>query len=279
MARRDRARVLDAGHRRTRASSPDGELTSGPARNPLPLPSSMGALVGEIFAAGQLEALADWARGLQQRDVLRSVDPTLRDPGVMRAERVLDRARRSSGCSLVWRCRRPAGRRPPQFRRHRAQVAASVEAVEDHLARVAVLAALVVDVGLEPSSRGSPSSSAVSSHGPSGPCVSNDLPARPCSPAGSRPAASARRRRVRRRKSPAEASPQNMPCGQPPVRARCSRFDGTGASLQSSSARQGSKLRHNAMSWRRVRGGGVIGGPAFSRACRRGRHSSARSSP
>ncbi len=59
--------------------------------------SSMGALVGGIFAAGQLEAFADWARGLQQRDVLRLVDPALRDPGVMRAERVLDRVRELVG--------------------------------------------------------------------------------------------------------------------------------------------------------------------------------------
>lgn len=59
--------------------------------------SSMGALVGGIFAAGQLEAFAEWALGLQQRDVLRLVDPALRDPGVMRAERLLGRVRELVG--------------------------------------------------------------------------------------------------------------------------------------------------------------------------------------
>lgn len=48
----------------------------------------MGALVGWIFAAGELDGFAEWALGLHQRDVARLVDvasPT--GPGVVRAQR------------------------------------------------------------------------------------------------------------------------------------------------------------------------------------------------
>jgi NTE family protein len=59
--------------------------------------SSMGALVGGIFAAGKLEAFADWALSLHQRDVLRMADISLARSGVMRAERVLARVRELVG--------------------------------------------------------------------------------------------------------------------------------------------------------------------------------------
>ncbi len=55
--------------------------------------SSMGALVGGIFAAGKLEAFADWALSLHLHDVVRLADVSLTRAGVMRAERVLDRVR------------------------------------------------------------------------------------------------------------------------------------------------------------------------------------------
>jgi len=50
--------------------------------------TSMGALVGGLHAAGVLPAYAEWARGLTQRDVLRLLDPTIRAPGAIRAEKV-----------------------------------------------------------------------------------------------------------------------------------------------------------------------------------------------
>ena len=59
--------------------------------------SSMGALLGGIFAAGKLEAFADWALSLHQRDVLRMADISLTGSGVMRAERVLARVRELVG--------------------------------------------------------------------------------------------------------------------------------------------------------------------------------------
>jgi NTE family protein len=51
--------------------------------------SSMGALVGGVFAAGELPAYTEWVLGLSQRAVLRQMDPALASGGVMRAERVL----------------------------------------------------------------------------------------------------------------------------------------------------------------------------------------------
>ena len=51
--------------------------------------SSMGALVGGLHAAGQLEDYAAWVRGLRQLDVVRLLDPSLSAPGVIRAEKVV----------------------------------------------------------------------------------------------------------------------------------------------------------------------------------------------
>ncbi len=50
--------------------------------------TSMGALVGGLHAAGVRREYADWASALTQRDVLRLLDPTLRAPGAIRAEKV-----------------------------------------------------------------------------------------------------------------------------------------------------------------------------------------------
>ncbi|TSE01457.1 esterase [Skermania sp. ID1734] len=52
--------------------------------------SSMGALVGGLFAAGKMEQFAEWATGLGPLDVIRLLDPTLTASGVIRAERILD---------------------------------------------------------------------------------------------------------------------------------------------------------------------------------------------
>ena len=52
--------------------------------------SSMGALVGGLFAAGKLEAFTEWALGITQVDVIRMLDPAIMGPGVIRAEKVID---------------------------------------------------------------------------------------------------------------------------------------------------------------------------------------------
>lgn len=53
--------------------------------------TSMGALVGGLHAAGQLEAYTDWARSLTQRNVLRLLDPSIKAPGAIRADKILAR--------------------------------------------------------------------------------------------------------------------------------------------------------------------------------------------
>ena len=53
--------------------------------------SSMGALVGGLYAAGGMEAYAEWVRGLTHRDVLRMYDLSPRAPGAIRAERIFAR--------------------------------------------------------------------------------------------------------------------------------------------------------------------------------------------
>lgn len=50
--------------------------------------ASMGALVGGLRAAGRLDEYAEWARGLNQLDVMRLLDPSLSGPGAFRAEKV-----------------------------------------------------------------------------------------------------------------------------------------------------------------------------------------------
>lgn len=51
--------------------------------------SSMGALVGGLYAAGKLDAYADWVRTIGQRDVLHLLDPKVGAPGAIRAEKVM----------------------------------------------------------------------------------------------------------------------------------------------------------------------------------------------
>jgi len=51
--------------------------------------SSMGALVGGIFAAGKLDVYADWVRALERRHVLRLLDPTIGRPGIFKGERII----------------------------------------------------------------------------------------------------------------------------------------------------------------------------------------------
>lgn len=53
--------------------------------------SSMGAAVGGLYAAGVLAEYTDWVRTLTQRDVLRLLDPRLKAPGAIQAEKIMSR--------------------------------------------------------------------------------------------------------------------------------------------------------------------------------------------
>lgn len=53
--------------------------------------SSMGAVIGGLYAAGGLDAYTDWVRGLTHRDVLRLYDPSPWAPGAIRAEKIFAR--------------------------------------------------------------------------------------------------------------------------------------------------------------------------------------------
>lgn len=51
--------------------------------------SSMGALIGGIYAAGKLEIYRDWVRPLQRLDVLRLLDWTLSGGGFIKGDRII----------------------------------------------------------------------------------------------------------------------------------------------------------------------------------------------
>jgi NTE family protein len=53
--------------------------------------SSMGALVGGLYAARGLDAFSEWVRSLTHRDVLRLYDLAPRAPGAIRAEKIFAR--------------------------------------------------------------------------------------------------------------------------------------------------------------------------------------------
>lgn len=53
--------------------------------------TSMGAVIGGLHGAGRLDAYVDWVAGLSQRDVIRLLDPSIKAPGVIRAEKVMGR--------------------------------------------------------------------------------------------------------------------------------------------------------------------------------------------
>lgn len=59
--------------------------------------SSIGALVGGVLAAGELEAFSEWALSLHTPDIVRLMDVSRTRSGVMRAARVLDRVRELVG--------------------------------------------------------------------------------------------------------------------------------------------------------------------------------------
>lgn len=55
--------------------------------------SSMGALVGGVYAAGMLDEYTRWAESLTQLDVVRLLDVSVTSPGVIHAEKVLNKVR------------------------------------------------------------------------------------------------------------------------------------------------------------------------------------------
>ncbi len=55
--------------------------------------SSMGALVGGIYAAGQLDAYRDWVKPLQRMDVLRLLDWTFTGGGLIKGDRIVAKLR------------------------------------------------------------------------------------------------------------------------------------------------------------------------------------------
>ena len=55
--------------------------------------SSMGALVGGVYAAGQLDGYRDWVKPLQRFDVLRMLDWTFAGGGLIKGDRIIDKLR------------------------------------------------------------------------------------------------------------------------------------------------------------------------------------------
>ena len=53
--------------------------------------TSMGAVVGGLYAAGGLDAYSEWGRGLAHRDVLRLYDLSPRAPGAIRGDKIFAR--------------------------------------------------------------------------------------------------------------------------------------------------------------------------------------------
>ena len=52
--------------------------------------SSMGALIGGVYAAGKLDVYRDWVCALQKMDVLKLVDWTLSGAGLIKGDRIID---------------------------------------------------------------------------------------------------------------------------------------------------------------------------------------------
>lgn len=59
--------------------------------------ASMGAVVGGIYAAGQLDAYEAWLRTLRRQDVWRLLDFSFRGAGLIRGERVIEKLREMLG--------------------------------------------------------------------------------------------------------------------------------------------------------------------------------------
>lgn len=63
--------------------------------------SSMGALVGGIYATSKLEVYAEWVLALERMHVLRLLDPTIGSPGLFKGERIISVLRELVGdCAI-----------------------------------------------------------------------------------------------------------------------------------------------------------------------------------
>ncbi|RTE67680.1 alpha/beta hydrolase [Amphritea opalescens] len=63
--------------------------------------SSMGALIGGMYAAGRLDEYRDWVISLKRFDVLKLMDLTLRGEGTIRGERLLRKLQEIVGDPLI----------------------------------------------------------------------------------------------------------------------------------------------------------------------------------
>lgn len=59
--------------------------------------TSMGAVIGGMHAVGKLDPYREWLEGLTHRDVIRLLDPALRSPGLIGAEKIMVRVRELIG--------------------------------------------------------------------------------------------------------------------------------------------------------------------------------------
>lgn len=59
--------------------------------------SSMGALIGGIYATGQLDAYTDWVRKLEKIDVFRLLDFSFGEGGIIKGERIIEALRKLIG--------------------------------------------------------------------------------------------------------------------------------------------------------------------------------------
>ncbi|MCE5291711.1 MAG: patatin-like phospholipase family protein [Nocardiaceae bacterium] len=63
--------------------------------------SSMGALIGGVYAAGKLDEFAEWTKTLTQLEMIRLLDVAMSEPGAIRAEKILDRIREILGKTQI----------------------------------------------------------------------------------------------------------------------------------------------------------------------------------
>lgn len=59
--------------------------------------SSIGALVGGIYATGKLERYSEWVSALEKIDVLRLLDPALNRTGLIKGDRIMEQLRKLIG--------------------------------------------------------------------------------------------------------------------------------------------------------------------------------------
>ncbi|MET4694074.1 patatin-like phospholipase family protein [Endozoicomonas lisbonensis] len=59
--------------------------------------ASMGALIGGVWAAGKLDEYCEWAEKLDYLDMVRLLDVSLLDPGVIKGDKLFDRIRQIVG--------------------------------------------------------------------------------------------------------------------------------------------------------------------------------------